>query len=385
MKLICIKENFKKAIFNSERIVSKQTTLPILNNILFEVDKNTLKISATNLEIGIVSRVAAKIEKTGKITIPAKTISGFISNLPTENKNITIEAINQELKISSGSLRAIIKGLAADDFPLIPPKKADFLFSIPADKLRDIISKTLPCVAFNEIRQELTGINIILTEENIFFAATDSFRLSESSFKLEKEDINQEIYGVFIKKINNLIIPANTLIELLRIISGETARVIVTIEEGQIFFEVDGIRIVSRLISGKYPDYKHIVPGSFKTKVILDKGLVQGVVKMASIFTSGKSGEIFLETNLENSRVTIGAKNAEVGENTSEIKGDIVGQDQRIIFNPRYLLDGLSAAATGSVALLINNETSPVAIKEINEKTGEICESYIYIVMPIKN
>lgn len=385
MKLLCIKENFKKAILNSERIVSKQTTLPILNNILFEVDKNTLKLSATNLEIGIISKLSAKTERIGKITIPAKTISGFVSNLPSENKNITLETINQELKISSGSLRATIKGLSADEFPLIPPKKADYLFSIPANKLKEIILKILPCVAFNEIRQELTGVNVILTEESVFFAATDSFRLSEGSFKLEKEDKNQEIYSVFIKNINNIIIPANTFIELLRVISGETNRVVVTIEDGQIFFEVDGIQIVSRLINGKYPEYKHIIPGSFKTKVILDRSLVQGAVKMASIFTSGKSGEIFLETKLENSKVIIGAKNSEVGENISEIKGDIVGQNQRVVFNPKYLLDGLSSITTSSTAILINSETSPVAIKEINEKTGEIIEDYIYIVMPIKN
>jgi DNA polymerase-3 subunit beta len=385
MKLICTKENFKKAIFNSERVVSKQTTLLILNNILFEADKNILKVSATNLEIGIVSKIGAKIEKTGKITIPAKTISGFVNNLPPENENIFLEAINQELKIKSGSLKAIIKGLSAEDFPLIPPKKADFLFSIPVEILKSIISKTLPCVAFNEIRQELTGVNIVLTEKDIFFAATDSFRLSESGFKLKTENINQEIYNIFIKKINNLIVPANTLVELLRVISGESADVIITIEEGQIFFEVSGIKIVSRLINGKYPEYKHIIPGAFGTKIILDKNLIQSAVKMASVFTQSKSGEIFLEADLAGKKIIIGAKNSEVGENSSEIKVDITGQDQRVVFNPRYLLDGLSSISSKLVAILINNETSPVALKEIDEKTGEILDGYIYIVMPIKN
>jgi len=385
MKLICTKENFKKAIFNSERIVSKQTTLPILNNILFEADKGALKVSATNLEIGIISKIGAKIEKPGKITIPAKTISGFVNNLPAEGENILLEVVNQELKISSGSLKAVIKGLSAEDFPLIPPKKADFLFSISVDALKNIISKTLPSVAFNEIRQELTGVNIILTEKEIFFAATDSFRLSESSFRLKKENVNQDIYNIFIKKINNIIIPANTLIELLRVISGEMADIIITIEDGQIFFEVGGIKIVSRLINGKYPEYKHIIPSNFGTRAVLDRRLIQGAVKMASVFTQSKSGEIFLEISLGGKKIIVGAKNSEVGENSSEIKADIVGQDQRVVFNPRYLLDGLNATSGKSVAILINNETSPVALKEIDEKTGELLEGYLYIVMPIKN
>lgn len=385
MKLICTKENFKKAILNSERIASKQTTLPVLNNLLLEVDKNILKISATNLEIGIISKIGVKTEKAGKITIPAKTISGFVNNLSTENENISLETKNQELKISSGPLRATIKGLPADDFPLIPPKKADFLFSVATSTLKNIITKTLPCIAFGEMRQELTGVNIILTEKELFFAATDSFRLSESRLELKKENINQEIYSVFIKNINNIIIPANTLVELLRVISGEESLVRVTVEDGQIFFEVGDIRIVSRLINGKYPEYKHIIPESFGTKVVLDKGLAQAAVKMANLFTQGKTGEIFLETSMTNKKITIGAKNTEVGENTSEIKSDILGQDQRVVFNPRYLLDGLGSLSTKAIAVLINNETSPVALKEIDEKTGEILDGYIYIVMPIKN
>lgn len=385
MKLICTKENFKKAIFNSERIVSKQTTLPILNNILFEADKNTLKVSATNLEIGIISKIGVKVEKTGKITIPAKTISGFVNNMNLENENIALETVNQELKISSGQLKAIIKGLPADDFPLIPPKKEAFLFSLPVEALRDVISKIIPCVAFNEIRQELTGVNVILTNKEVFFAATDSFRLAEEKIKLKEDNVNKEIFNVFIEKINNIIVPANTLVELLRVLSGETENVVITIEDGQIFFESNGTRIVSRLINGKYPEYKHIIPSSFKTRVVVEKSKIQSAVKMASVFTSNKAGEIFLEINADKKKIALGAKNAEVGENISEISVDITGPDQKVVFNPKYLLDGLNSINTEKVAVLINSETSPVAVKEIDEKTGEVLENFVYIVMPIKN
>jgi DNA polymerase-3 subunit beta len=385
MKLICTKENFRKTIFNSERIVSKQTTLPILNNILFETEKNGLKISATNLEIGVISKIVAKIEREGKITIPAKTISGFVNNLSGADENIALETADQGLKINSGSLRAVIKGLSADDFPLIPPKKAEVLFSMPSEDLKKIISKIIPCVAFNEIRQELTGVNVILTEKELFFAATDSFRLAEARFELKKENTNSEIYTAFIKNISNIIIPANTLVELLRIISNEDGLVSVTIEEGQVFFEINGTRIVSRLINGKYPEYKHIIPNSFKTRAVGEGKIIQGAVKMASIFTNGKSGEIFLEISAEGEKVKIGAKNSEVGENVSEINLDVQGGSQRAIFNPKYFLDGLNSISTSKVAILLNSESSPAAIKEINEQSGEIVDNFIYVVMPIKN
>jgi DNA polymerase III subunit beta len=385
MKLICNKEYFKKAILNSERITSKQNTLPILNNILLKGEPGGLKISATNLEIGINTKIGAKTEKEGKITIPAKIISGFLNNLSGENENITLETTGDGLKITSGSARVLIKGLSAEDFPLIPPKKAEFLFTLPIEILKNVLIKILPCVAFNEIRQELTGVNIFFTEGDIFFAATDSFRLAETKFKLKTENINQEIYPTFIKNTQSIIVPANTLVELMRVVSGESGLVVVTVEEGQIFFEINGIKMVSRLINGKYPEYKHIIPESFKTRVVGKKTLLQNAVKMSSIFTAGKTGEIFLEIEEKKKKIVFGAKSVEIGENISEVEAEVRGPAQKVVFNPRYFLDGLSAVSTINAGIFLNSEASPIAIKEIDEKSGEVMDGYIYIVMPIKN
>ena len=168
MKLICTQENFKKAILNTERVVSKQTTLPILNNILFKAEKSGLKLSATNLEIGVVVKLGAKIEEEGEITIPARLLGNFINNLPA-GENISLEVKEQNLKIKSGSARAVIKGLPAGDFPLIPQKTSDFQIKIKSSVLKNIISKVISCVAFNETRQELTGVNLTLKEKELFF------------------------------------------------------------------------------------------------------------------------------------------------------------------------------------------------------------------------
>ncbi|MDP1884773.1 MAG: DNA polymerase III subunit beta [Candidatus Moranbacteria bacterium] len=384
MKLTCTQENFKRAIFNSERMVSRQNTLPILNNILFETENGGLKLSATNLEIGVSVRIGAKIEKEGKITIPAKLISNFVNNLPV-GENISLEVVDQNLKIKSGSAKAIIKGLSADDFPLIPKKQTDFILSIPSLKLKNIISKVITCVAFNETRQELTGVNLVLKEKEILFASTDSFRLVESSLKLN-EDNSSSNYKDFLEKKDTFIIPANTFVELARIISNDIENdVKIVFEEGQAFFEIDGTDVVSRLINGKYPDYKHIVPVEFKTRVVGEKNIFQGALKMSSVFSSGKTNEVALKINAEENKFVIEARSVEVGENSSELAVDIVGPSQEVVFNSKYLLDGINTVATSKVAILMNNASSPVAIKEIDEKTGEVSEGYIYIVMPIKN
>ncbi|MDO8240563.1 MAG: DNA polymerase III subunit beta [Candidatus Moranbacteria bacterium] len=384
MKLICTQENFKKAIFNSERMVSKQNTLPILNNILFEIEMGGLKLSATNLEIGVSVQIGAKIEKEGKITIPAKLISNFVNNLP-HGENIIMEVVEQNLKIQSGTAKAMIKGLSAEDFPLIPKKNTEFILNIPSSKLKNIISKVITCVAINETRQELTGINVILKEKELLFASTDSFRLVEDKLELDVENIGAG-YTDFITKKESLIIPATTFIELSRIIAGDIEQdVQIAIEEGQIFFETDGTNIVSRLINGKYPEYKHIMPTEFKTRIVGEKSLIQGAIKMSSIFANGKTNEVVLKIDADTEKTLIEARSVETGENSSEVVVDITGSSQEIVFNAKYLLDGVNTSTTSKVAILMNSESSPVAIKEIDEKTGEVLENYTYIVMPIKS
>lgn len=385
MKLICTYENFKKAIYDCEKIVSKKNTLPILNNLLFEVEKGGLKISATNLEIGIEVKIGAKIEKEGKITIPAKIISNFSNNL-LGGENITLETGEDKLKIKSGSNKAVIKGVITDDFPLIPSKKTEYLLTLSSLRFKEILAKIMPAVAFNEARQELTGINLILKEKELFFAATDSFRLAEYKMPINNENINQENYTAFIAKKESIIIPSATLIEINRIISAEIeSKVKVAIEEGQIFFEVGEAKIVSRLINGKYPEYKHIMPKEYKTKIIGDKNLMQNAIKIASIFSSGNSGEITLKIDQETKKIWILSKGAETGENSTELKFEVQGPSQEVVFNSKYLLDGINVISTSQVAILANSESTPVAVKEVDEKTGEILDNFTYIVMPIKN
>jgi len=385
MKLTCTQENFKKAILNTERVVSKQTTLPILNNILFKVEKSGLKLSATNLEIGIIVKVGAKIEEEGEITIPARLLGNFINNLPY-GENISLEVKDQNLKIKSGKAKALIKGLPAGDFPLIPQKSTEAQIILSGIALKNIITKIISSVAFNETRQELTGVNIGLKEKEMFFASTDSFRLAEEKINLTEKNINLDLYKNLILKKENIIIPGPTLIELARIINpNEDSEVKISIEDGQIFFENEGTILVSRLINGKYPEYKHIMPKEYKTRLVGEKNLIQGAVKMASVFSSTKTNEIMLKIDAPEKKVMIEARSVEVGENSTELDLDLTGPSQEAIFNSKYFLDGLTAVATSKVAILLNNGSSPVALKEIDEKTGEVLENFTYIVMPIKN
>ena len=232
----------------------------------------------------------------------------------------------------------------------------------------------------------MTVINLILNSEELIFAATDSFRLSESRIKVGVENVNGETYKVLIEKNSSLIIPATTMQEVVRIISTDDQDFVkITIEDGQIFFEFRETILVSRLINGKYPEYQHIIPSDFKTTLIGEKGVFQSAIKMASFFAPGKTSEIALNMNSESGNVFIEAMNGEIGENSTELNLDTAGPSQEVIFNAKYLLDGINTISTSKVAILINAEATPVALKEVDEKTGELGSDYIYIVMPIKN
>ena len=382
MKVICTQEKIKKAIFNTEKITGKHTSLPILGNILIETETGGLKFSATNLEIGIISKINAKIEREGRITVPAKLISNFVGNLPSE-ENIEMEVDGSVLTIHSGKYRAEIKGMDSEDFPLIPKSEDEKLFSVPAQKLRDMLSRVLVCVASNETRLEFTGANMIFFRDSINLVATDSFRLAEASVALNKNE-KQDKYNSFISKTSSLIIPAATLFEVVRVIDTDSEKVDISIGEGQVFISIDDVSIVSRLISGKFPDYKQIIPGEFSTRLVGKKDDISRAIKLASIFTEYKSGEVEIKVEEKEKKMLISSKSFDSGENKTEVSVDITGPRQEVILNPRYLLDGIGTMPGSQIAMLINNDFSPVGFRAIDEKSGKVIEDYIYIVMPVK-
>jgi DNA polymerase-3 subunit beta len=382
MKLTCTQENFKKAIYSTERVVGKQITLPILENILLQTDGGMLKISATNLEIGVFLKIGAKIEKEGTITIPARLISNFVNNLPAES-TVSLEVIDQTLHIESGASKAQIKGLQSQDFPIIPEMEGEFLFSLPAQEIREAIPRLAICVSLDSTRPELTGFNVVLQKNDVHIAATDSFRLAEAVISLKKE--KEQLYDIFTDKTTSIIVPLNTFSEVFRVIDNETQEIKVGIEESQIFFQVDNVRIVSRLINGKYPEYRQIIPQQFTTKVFLEKDAALRAVKIAGIFTNSKSGEVKFVIDAKSSEVTVESRAEEVGENKTVLQAEIEGPGQEAVFNPRYMVDGLQAIGSPQFVLLMNSGASAAVLRMVQGEKKEEVSTYTYVVMPIKN
>ena len=382
MKLICTQENLRKAIAVAERAVGRQSTLPILGNFLLETENGRLKVSATNLEIGVIARVGAKIESDGRITIPARLMSNFVSNLPSGD-TIILEDQGQSLKISSGGYQVKIKGLDAQEFPLIPQYHGTQFLTIPAQALRSALGKLLPCVALNEARLELTGVNIIFSEDSMCLAATDSFRLAEEVIALDGPNI-LAVKETFPQ--GSCIIPASTFAEVSRVISPETKEVKLAFEDNQIFFEVDGVQILSRLVSGKFPDYKQIIPSQFSLQAIVSKEDLLRSVKIATVFTSQTSQDLVVRVDNEENQVIIESRSQEMGENQTILPAEISSEvPLEMVFNPKYILDGINTISSSRIAILANESTTPAALKTVDEESGAVSGDYVYIIMPIRN
>ena len=381
MKLVCTQENLGKALSHLERVVGRQSTLPILSNFLIETEKGRLKISATNLEIGVVVYIGAKIEREGRITTPAKLLSNFIHNLPSGDV-LELEADAQSLKITSAGYQMRIKGMDGKDFPIIPQYKDDYFFSFPAQELKNALSRLLFCVSLNEARLELTGVHIFFYPDALHLAATDSFRLAEEVIPFQE---HKSGYEAFLQSTDALILPGNTLQEILRVITPESSEVKIALQENQIFFEIDGVQIISRVINGKYPDYKQIIPKSFSTSVLLSKEAFQRAVKIASAFSSYNANEVLFSFDPEGKKCTITSQSQEVGDNKTVLDVEYQSGESplQITFNPRYVLDGLNALSGEKILFLANSASTPAALRML-ESDGAPSDRYLYIIMPIR-
>jgi DNA polymerase-3 subunit beta len=372
MKITCLQENLKTNLNITQNIVGKNLTLPILNNVLLEVDGGRLKISSTNLEIGINTWTPGKIEKTGSITCPAKILTSFINNLP--NKKIELETKDNTLFVKCDNYKAAIKGLSADDFPLIPKIKERPIFIFKkSEALKNDLNMVVGSAALSESRPEFSGVLFKFSKEAVKFVATDSFRLAEKVI-YQANNISQPI---------SLIIPQRTIQELIRIL-GEKANqeIKFILGDNQILFELDEIQLISRLIDGQYPDYQQIIPKNFETKVTLSKDEFINNIRIASIFSS-KINDVKLVIRPE--KIEIFSQDPDLGENKSQMDARVQGKPMEIVFNFRYLMEGLANIGTKQVLLGLNSEadaasqkSNPAVLKPVGE------EGYLYVVMPIK-
>ncbi len=373
MKIITPQEKLKKGLSIIERISSKSLTLPILNNILLTTEKNFLKLSATDLEIGINWWILAKIEKEGKTVVPSNLITNLINLLP--NKNINIELKDNDLYIKCEKYHTKIKTLQPDDFPIIPKIKKENYITLNSSLLSNALKNVVDIINISNNRPELSGVYFLIQKNKLTVTATDSFRLGEKIIQIENNNLNKDF---------SVIIPQKTIKEVINIFSEIDNNINIYFSKNQVMFESfleevshPQFNLTTRLIDGDYPDYKEIIPKEYKTEIVVSKDELISQIKSASLF-GGRNNEIKFKVNKKEKKLNILSQNIDLGEYQSFLLGDIKGEDTEVVFNYKFILDGLNNIKSSEVFLGLNSDSGPGVIKPIGD------DSYIYIVMPIK-
>lgn len=378
-----MQENLTQGLQVVSHLSNKNITLPILNNVLIKADNKELKLVTTNLEAAISCVVRAKIEEPGEFTVPAKLFADYIELVSPGR--VDLELKGSDLIVRGSGEQSLIKGNLAADFPIIPQLDRQEKHGLPVEDFKKAMQQVLFAVSKSESRPELSGVFFSFNPEEragfLVTAATDSFRLAEKESKLLPQRGEQK-YSQTPKKA---IVPAKAILELLRIISAyrsdleEEAPLEIVLSENQILFCCGAIELTSRLVDGQYPNYKQIIPGSFKTTVNFRVSELIKRIKAASLFSSTGINGIALEFAAGHEQKTaISSLNSQVGENRSEVLCQINGEDNKILLNYRYLLDGLANMGSEEASLKVISGDTPCLL------TGKEQAGYLYIVMPIK-
>ena len=371
MKLSCIQENLGKGLSIVGRAVATRTTLPITQNVLLTTDQSRLKLSATNLEMAISCWVGAKVEQEGAITIPARLLTEFVSSLPNEPIEMTLN--KNTLLLKCARFEARINGLDAQDFPPIPQVGDGIATKIEADALRQGISQTTFAAASEESRPVLTGVQAEFEGDKLTLAAADGFRLAVHDAPL-LSSVSDKV---------SVIIPARALNEISRSLADQDEPVEITInqQKSQALFRLKNIELVSQLIQGTFPNYSQLIPQSYGTRSVVDIAEFLRAIKMASVFARDGSGIVRLVitpgAELTPGKMNISAKAEEIGDNVGEIDALVDGEGDKIAFNARYLSDILGVLHQSQVALETTTPSSPGVLRPVG------IDNYVHVIMPM--
>ncbi|MBI2064027.1 MAG: DNA polymerase III subunit beta [Candidatus Yanofskybacteria bacterium] len=362
MDIIVNQKKLTSAVRTVEKAVSKNISLPILNTILLKTDNGRLKLSATNLEVGINYWLGAKINESGEVAVPARIFSDFINNITDEKLSLTVK--KNIVAINSEHYKTQILGMDTKDFPIIPQIKKEISFKINSQTLKTALISVLDSASLSETRPELSGVYVSISDKRAEFAATDSFRLSE------------KIIGLSDGKNKAFILPRNTATEIIRIAENIEGDLSLAVSDNQIIVFGEDFEIISRLIDGHYPEYKRVIPEKFIALAKVNKNEFERSIRMASIFSSSIS-DIKLKAGKDSMEVS--AKNSDRGEITADLACEIKNKPFEISVNYHYLLDGLKVLPTEHIILEFTGDGSPLVLR------GDNLKDQTYVIMPLRS
>ncbi|MBR0431006.1 DNA polymerase III subunit beta [Candidatus Saccharibacteria bacterium] len=366
MKIKVTQEKLSKALNNISRIAIGKVTLPILNNVLIRVNKKKVSLITTNLDMAMIDFLPVSNSEEGVVTVPAKLLAEFISNLP-KGEIVEISSSDTKVTISSGKYSSIINGALADDFPELPEinEKQAVTFKLSVEEFKNSLSQVIIASSNDLTRPALTGVYFNTYNHVLAIAATDGYRLAEKKLisKVESEV--------------NAIIPSSSLQEVLRSVSDDVEEIEISFNDDLVRFRLGEIEIISKLIDASFPDYQRLIPKDCNITTVLNREELIRVTKLAALFARSVGGSIICETKKPDTFSVKSIAN-EFGENDSKIE-TTVDQTGKVNLNSRFLLDALNALEEPEISFSFSDRIAPILLK--NKKD----QKYTHIIMPLNS
>jgi DNA polymerase-3 subunit beta len=368
VKLSVMQENLARGLSVVSRAVSNRS-LPVLTNVLLKTEDAGLKLTATNLEIGITYWVPGKIETDGATSVPARLLTDLVNSLPG-GEPINLELGDGEtLHIRAGRFESNIKGIPADDFPTVQTAGERPITRVAQKVLRQALDETAFAAASDEARPILTGVLARFEGDQLTLAAADNYRIAVKT--LTVLDPVEE---------TSVVIPARALHELARVLADtdDPVSIVLAHSRNQLLFHLEGIDLVTRLIDGQYPNYQSVLPSSHATRAVLDREELLRAVRPAALIAHESANIVKLGVGLDGDGAITVSANAEVGDHVGRVEAAVEGDGTTIALNARFLADVLQNVDADQFALELNGPLSPGVFKPIGD------DRYVHVVMPLR-
>lgn len=345
----------------------------MLSNVLVATDEGRLRLSATNLELGITCWIGAKIEEEGSTTVPARTFTELVGTLSDQQVEMSLSVRTQTLNVHSGSSNTDLKCIDSQEFPPMPTPDLGDGIPINVTDMKEMIQQVAFAASTDEARPILTGVLVEVNGEELTMASADGFRLS----------VRQAHLSAPTSRPASAVIPARALSELARIISDgdQVVDMILPPDRGQVVFQMQDIQLVSQLIDGTFPDYEQIIPNSRETRSVLSTSSFLKACKQAEIFAREGSHiariNITPGSELKPGLIMISGQSEETGSSESEIDASIEGTPLLIAFNVRFLREVLEVVKTPEIAFETTVDTAPGVIRPVGD------ENFLHVIMPM--
>lgn len=374
MKVSLIQENLAKALLHINKAVSNRPNIPILANVLLETEKGKLKLSATNLDIGISTWIGATIAEEGKVTVSAKMLSDFVNSL--KPGKIELLQHNQTLVVNSVDNNAEFYIIPAEDFPRVPEPEGDELLELDANLLADTFRKTAFAAGTDESRPVLTGLLFKGMKKNLTIVGVDGFRLSKKELKLENDLASKEFEEI---------VPAKAVMEVEALVHAiakkdEKIKIYLLGNKNQMLFKVGDVELSTRLIEGNFPEYDQILPKEHKVEFKAKKEDFIDMLKVVSIFARNVVGnKTKFEVLSQEGKLKLATNVVDIGNNESEIEiKEVDGDDFETAYNVKFLQDMINIIDSEILIFQTKGATAPGVFIDPNDK------DFIHVVMPMR-